>query len=67
MIKIVLLDTVIDHDVWVFEGTAEEAEIHLRSKFMSDTKLIKAGALNEILAAVSKRFGVVLEVWQKVV
>lgn len=67
MIKITIYDIVNKEDVWVFEGEEAEAEIHLRSMYMKETKGIEAGKIYEILLAISKRFGIFIAAWNKVI
>ena len=67
MVKVIILDWINDpENTIVYEGSEQEIEIHLRSRFMKDTIKISAGNLEEILATVSSKFGIHLEAWKKV-
>jgi hypothetical protein len=68
MIKVTIYDWINAPDeIAVFEGTREDVEIHLRSKFLSDCKGIALGALTEILQRIGKKFGIHVEAWEKVI
>lgn len=68
MVKVIIYDW-IEHpdDIFVFEGEREEAEIHLRSRYMKLTKNVALGDWAVLLLTVKNRFGLHLECWEKYV